>query len=670
MNKIDDLATADDYAWLLEQFRGLTDEAIVVTPSEWAEENRVLPAGSSTLPGPYRFAVAPYLREPLDCLSVDSPIREVAVMKGVQVCFTTGILENAIGYAIAHVKTAPCMFITADAELAKLRLEVSILPMIRESNLQDRIKSSDEANKKKTGQTDKKIEWIGGGFLIPFGAINANKLSSIPIQYMYRDEVDRWPLTVGKDGDPMTISKDRTATFEDTRKILDGSTPNLKGLSRIEARFLLGDQRYYHVCCLKCGHSQIIRWHRVDDQGVVSGIVWELDAAGNLVPDSVRYLCEKCGHAHTNDDKVRLLDPANGAEWRPTATPVAPHIRSYHLSALYSPVGMQSWDECVRKWLEAWDVALNVPKDINKLQVFYNNVLGVPFEATGERVTFTAVSAHRRQIYRYGQIPNHFARDYAGSPVLLLTCGVDVHPNRLFIGVFGWCRGGRPFLIEYLVAMGDTSDPEGEPWKKLQEFIDDREWVADDGLRYRVQLTLIDSGDGNTDDAVYRFCDQYEKGVYPVKGFEAAPKAAKRREFWMYRTSLGTAAFGVTVNLYKDRWSSALRRGWDGVSMFPEWFFSMPVDATDNQIRELTVERKVEVKDQRTGQRLGWKWVRPGGSRNELWDLLIYNSAALEMIAASICLEEYKSETVNWVAFWDYLLDNKVYFTEAENHVR
>jgi hypothetical protein len=34
---------------------------------------------------------------------------------------------------------------------------------------------------------------------------------------------------------------------------------------------------------------------------------------------------------------------------------MTPDHRSYHLSALYSPVGMQTWTSCVEHYLEAWD---------------------------------------------------------------------------------------------------------------------------------------------------------------------------------------------------------------------------------------------------------------------------------------------------------------------------
>lgn len=650
--------------WLAQQFESLTTELEVLSPSQWAETKRYLPPSVTSLPGYYSFDVAPYLREILDCMSVDSPIREVTWMKGVQICATTGALENAIGYYIDHVKVAPMMMVTADAELAKLRMESYVTPMLQFSGLDHLIKSSDEKNARKTGKTDKKIEWIGGGFLVPFGAQNANKLRSISIQVLLRDEIDGWPDVVGKDGDPIQLTEGRTAAFESTRKILDISTPLIRGQSKIDDRFRRGDQRYYYVCCLRCGHPQTLRWRRQDpDTGEITGIVWETEK-GNLVPDSVRYLCEKCSHPHINDDKTRLLSPENGAQWRPTAAPVAAHIRSYHLNALYSPVGMQSWSECVQRWLDAWDEENNRAKDLRKLQVFYNNVLGLPFELRGEKLRFEAVSAHRRSVYRYGEIPNRWASEYCSSPVLLLTCAVDVHKDNLAVAVIGWCRGRRAVLIDYHRFEGDTEQlDDSATWGRLRKLIEDSEYTADDGKRYRIQLTLIDSS--YRTDTVYRFTAEYMAGVFPVKGRDAPPKSAQIKEFSSFSTPMGTTAYGLTVDLYKDRWSASLRRSWDGVSVQPDGHFNAPVDATDQQLKELTVETKREKIEKATGKRVGFEWYRPSGAANELWDLLIYNNAALDLIAWDVCRNQLALEFVNWTAFYDLCQEQKPYYSDA-----
>jgi phage terminase large subunit GpA-like protein len=509
-----------------------------------------------------------------------------------------------------------------------------------------------------THNTDRKIEWFGGGYLIPFGAQNANKLRSVSIQALLRDEIDGWPDTVGKDGDPIKLSADRTAAYESSRKILDISTPLVLGQSKIAKRFALGDQRRYFVCCVACGFAQVLRWKRTDRDGVVSGIVWDMDD-GRMVPGSVRYLCEKCGHAHTNDDKTRLLSPEHGAEWRPTAESATPNMRSYHISALYSPVGMQTWDACVQKWLEAWDDERNIPRDMAALQVFYNNVLGEPFELRGDKLRFDQVSSHRRHFFRYGEVPNQHASQYCGGNVLVLTCAVDVHSDNLAVGVIGWCRDRRPLLVDYWRFGTDSKSPgnteqvdDPQTWTKLRDVLENKVYTADDGKRYRVQLSLVDSG--YRTEQVYRFCAEYQAGVIPVKGREYPPKGSTLREFSPFSTPMGQMAMGVTVDMYKERLSAALRRSWDGNTLQPEGHFNAPLDATDKQLKELTVETKVERIDPRTKQRIGWEWRRPSGAANELWDLLVYNAAAFDMLAWEYCIKQREMEQIDWFEFYKH----------------
>lgn len=643
---------ASDLEFLRDRYSKVTVERRELLPSEWSEQKRYLPASASSLPGYYRFDVAPFMREIIDCMSPESPVRQVTIMKGVQVGATT-LLENTIGYYIDQIKTAPMMLVTADAELAKLRMESFVVPMLKHSGLDHLVRSNDEQNPRKTGRTDKKYEWEGGGFLVPFGAVNANKLRSMPIQVLLRDEVDGWPDNVGKDGDPVQLSEDRTAAYEATRKIFDCSTPLIKGQSKIERLFLAGDQRYYFVRCLGCGHPQVLRWTRTDkDTGRVSGFSWDTED-GRLVEGSTRYTCEKCEHQHTNNDKPRLFAPGN-AEWQPTATPGSAHHRSYHISALYSPLGMQSWDACAQKWLDAWDVENNRSKDNLKLQVFYNNVLGEAFEQRGTKLRFDVVSAHRRHAYRYGEVPNRWLESVCGSPVMIVTCAVDVHIDNLAVKVVGWCKGRRAVMLNYWRFQGDTEQIDNpKTWGRLRELIEAKEYVADDARTYRLQLTLIDCG--YLTDTVYRFCERYEAGVYPVRGREAPPKNAPIKEFWSYTTEGGLIGWAASVDMYKDRWSSALRRSWDGLGQQPEGYFNAPIDATDEQLKELTVETRREKIDKATGRRLGFEWHRPSGANNEAWDLLIYNNVALDIIAYDVCIKQMELESIDWEAFWGAL---------------
>ncbi len=658
-----EITDEEQLEWLRSEFDNLTDTIEQISPSEWAEENRYLPPGVTPLPGAFDYSVCPYLKEIINCLDVRSPVREVSVMKGSQVCMTVGVLENFIGYSMEHVKNAPMMMVTADAELAKIRMESYITPMMQQSDLMDLIQSTDETNTRKTGKTDKKVEWRGGGFLIPFGAVNPNKLRSLSIRFMLKDEPDGWPDAVGKDGDPSALANARTEAYEQIRKILNLSTPLIAGSSRIEKMFELGDKRYYFLPCKKCGHMQILEFWGEHEDGERWGMVWETEDEGRLVPGSVRYKCrnQDCGHLHRNEDKHWMFPKG---EWRPTAKSSSPTLRSYHLSGLYAPAAMKTWESGVLQYLEGWDVQAVRPKDLGAYQVFRNNFLGKTYAVRGDKISFQAVSAHRRGEYAYGDLSNQLAIEHTGSIISFVTCAVDVHDEFLFVACIGWTRGGRCYLLNYDVFEGDCQNiDDPDTWEKLREILQDREYIADDGKIYRIVHTNVDAGDNHA--IVIQFCAEYTVGVAPILGRNAPTKSQTIQEFAPFTTRLGTIGYRVTVDIYKDRWAAALRRVWvEGLQ--PLWFFNAPSDCTDRQLTELTKEVKREKLEKKTGRRIGFEWWRPSGAHNELWDLLIYNTAAIEMMAWDVCINQLELKSVNWTMFFDLCEQTPLYFKLPE----
>lgn len=628
------------------------------SPSECVEAptgGRYMSQASSPLPGPYSFKRTPFLREIIDCFDINSPIREVAVMKGAQLGLTT-LLENIIFYCMVEVKTAPVMLLTADDALAKIRLDSYIMPMIADSGLGHLIKSQDELNSRKTGMTAQKLSWYGGGSLLPTGAVNPNKSRSFSIRYLLRDEIDAYKQSVGDDGDPLAISYKRTIAYKESRKVFDISTPLIRGRSHIHSRFLLGDQRYYFVRCLGCGFPQVMRWKVDLPNGKRAGVVWETEN-DRLVPGSVRWLCENCLRPHTNDDKIRLLDPAHGAEWRPTARPHSPDMRSYHIAGIYSPVGMNTFEAMVLEWLEAWDEPNNRARNHGKVQAFYNTILGDPWEAVGYQLKYEQVSAHRRQAYHYGEVPNKWAIEHAGGSILFLVCTVDVHAANLAVAVWGWTRDRRVFLIEYERLEGDTSrfnDP--GTWGELRSRLHQRQYMADDGYTYRIATCVIDSGYKPTEagdeqpgaSVVLEFCDSFQEGgVFPLRGRKTAVKGGFQ-EFSKFVTESGGVGFHVTVDYYKDRWYSALKQEWDGLGLQPETFFNAPVDVDDRQLKELTAETKELPKDSKDGV---LQWRRRG--ENALWDLLVYANFAHDLIAHTYQVTQLGRKVVDLEEFWE-----------------
>ncbi|WP_375689949.1 terminase gpA endonuclease subunit, partial [Bartonella sp. AP57NXGY] len=241
---------------------------------------------------------------------------------------------------------------------------------------------------------------------------SAAGLRSMPIRYLILDEVDAYPLSVDNEGDPVMIAEKRTSTFVQ-RKIFKLSTPTHRDTSRIAKDFVLGDQRYYNVPCDACGVLQPIVW---------SQIKWPKGA-----PEKAVFVCAHCGHEHAEHRKTDLMSEERGACWVPTSESSRPNLRSYHISALYSP--WLTWGECAREFLDAKD-------DPALLQPFVNTVLGEPWEdRTGEVIDPDSLYAKRE--------------DYPLAPeqAVLLTAGIDVQNDRLELEVVGWGRSEESWHI-------------------------------------------------------------------------------------------------------------------------------------------------------------------------------------------------------------------------------
>ena len=650
--------------WIAEQAWKLPYELIEMSPIEFNEQNRYMPASvSPRFPGFIRFDNFPFWIEIIDSMDVRSPVREGYIKKGAQIAFSTA-LECVLLYFAAHIRTAPTMYCTADKELASARVELNFLPMFNQSGFENIFQSSDTSSARKTGKTKDRIQWVGGGFLVPQGAQNADKMRQFTILCLLLDELEAWP-NLKNEGDPVQLIRERTGGLDMSRKILGGSSPLIKGSSRIEKLFRRGDQRVYKVRCLKCGFPQALRWNGKRENGTEFGFKWDFTSEGMLDLETCRYHCQNCDHAHFEHDKPRLINKEN-AEWVPTATPVEPNIRSWHIPSMLSPYGGRPWSRCVSMWLAAIDRESGRVVDPDALQVFYNNVLAEPFEIYSGKVSFSMASSHRRPWYRKNEIPNREIEKHCPSGILMLTCTVDVHKGNLAVAVWGWTAGMRCWLVDY-IRIEDESEAgceviESPAWDELGKMIDDREWKADDGKMYQLALTFVDARWSTS--TVVEFCSQYSSGVYPIMGDDKPARGQRIKEFAEFTTQSGTTGYRITVNHYKDRLAPVLRRNWrpeEGPQ--DEYTFNAPVDTTDDELRELT--REVKRKKTLPNGQEEWYWHRPGGAPQELWDLMVYGHAQVEILAWMMCVQHFEVDAVDWPWFWNILEEQKLYFSES-----
>jgi phage terminase large subunit GpA-like protein len=269
----------------------------------------------------------------------------------------------------------------------------------------------------------------------------------------------------------------------------------------------------------------------------------------------------------------------------------------------------------------------------------------------GQKVEYEAVSLHRRHAYKYGELPQQYARKYSGGPIRFLTCQVDVHHRFLAVAVMGWTQGRHCYLVSYEYFEDKTEQgcesSESPVWKRVEDLIERRSFGG-----MRPTITFVDANWAPSYDTVVNFCSQYEAGVYPIIGRPRVGKGAINKEFREWQTQSGTFGYQIQVDFYKDRIASVLRRAWtEGAGQQPEFHFNAPIDATESQLKELTREVRREKVDE--WGVVSYIWHRPGNARNELWDLLVYGHAAVEILAWEFCTIGAQMESTDWEYFWN-----------------
>ena len=558
---------------------GLTSDPIQ-TVSEWADEYRFLSSVSSSEPGRWNTERTPYLKEIMDSLSPNNPCEKVVFMKGAQVGGTE-CGNNWMGFCICNAP-GPMLIVNPTTETAKRTSRMRIDPAIEHCPaLRDRIKSP---RSRDSGNTMLMKEFPGG-ILILTGANSPVGLRSLPVRYLFLDEVDGFPDEAGTEGDPVDLAIQRTATFNN-RKIFVVSTPTIKDASRIEQAFLEGDQRYYYVPCPHCGHYQVLRWRNVifDPKNFTEAV----------------YKCEECEEIWHDYQKEEIL---RKGRWIATNPDANAGVVSFHLSSLYSPHGWTSWTNIAREFLDSKD-------DPSRLQVWTNTKLAETWEdMAGSQIDPTSLMARRE---KWGpELP---------PKVVLLTCGVDVQDNRLELEIVGWGRGEESWSIDYQVLYGDPSTP--ELWAQLDEVLSRKYSHSKDVPDLHVAATCIDSG-GHYTDYVINYCFARRlNGVWAIKGVGGTGKP-----IWPATASKSHTTkkpvYLIGVNDAKDILMRRLHledNSGPGV-----WHF--PLDRESEWFEQITNE--VASKKLSKG-RLIREWVpRKNGVRTEGLDCRVYAYAAL-----------------------------------------
>lgn len=529
----------------------------------------------------------------VQCVEVDSPSHLFLCGWAMIPTHNTKVLDHIVGYYL-HQDPSPVMVVQPRVEDAEDYSKSEIAPMLRDTPVLSAIAGDPKA--KDSGQTILKKTFSNGSSLAMVGANSPGGFRRITVRIACFDEVDGYPINgAGNEGDQVALGSKRTETFWN-RKIIIGSTPTIKGYSRVEKSWENSDQRRFWVPCPHCGSFQVLEWGGPD---LPYGMKWEKDAAGVGLPETAYYVCRANSCVIHDADKPEMVA---AGQWR-AAKPFKGHA-GFHVWAGYSLFPNACWANLVAEWLRVKDDPL-------ARQTFINLVLGEPYEDRGDKALAESRLASRCEVWA-AEVPDGVAA---------VTAGLDVQDDRVEVEVVGWGRNEESWSIAHEVIEGDPGEP--KLWDAVDAFLK-RIWHRGDGRGFEVMAACIDSG-GHHTQRVYDFAKaRLGRKIWAIKGESA--RAGQRSPVWPTKrpSARNKASFRpviIGVNAAKDVIRARLHLEAAGPG-----YMHFPVDRDINYFAQLTSERLITKLANGQKYRV---WELPGGRANEALDCRVYAYAAL-----------------------------------------
>lgn len=579
-----------------------------LTVSECAERHRRLGGG------PWTFDRTPYTREPMDALG-SGRYRLVVVMGPAQ----SGKSEIPNNWLLWTVVASPANLLWLQTDKAMMRDWVAsrIEPMVRDSQAMRRRHLEGSAT------ADTLYYKQFAGCHIWFGWPVPAQLQARSAARFVGDDVDRFPDSIGGEGDWLTLLEARQTAHEARAVGYAGSSP-AKGRGRgIEGLYESGTRKAWHWPCPHCDsyfegdYEHQARFHR-------GGTADEAQASAALGCPCCGVLIEPRYKAGMNERGLWLASGQSvTAEGEVAGEPPASSVDSYRIDGA---IGLASWGELARRWRAA-ELAFEGRQDEEPLRSFFNTGLGknyMPRTSGAEALEESDVAA-RCGGYQLGQVP---------EGVVVLTAAVDIQADRFEVAVVGWGEGLESWLIARFPLLqcrdGRTRiQPATYPehWAELLDRVLWSRWPAPGG-EMPIYNTALDTGgaEGVSENAkkfwrTARAAGVADQSITLVKGggnprreiLPAATYLEHRRNGGPNRR--GARLWVPNVNRIKSVINQRLRRPEPGPG-----YIHLPADLSADYVAELTAEER-----DAQGQ---WR-KRNDKDRNETLDLLVYAYVAL-----------------------------------------
>lgn len=573
--------------------------------SQWCEQHRQVVRGAT--PGAWRNAHSPHLVGVLDALN-DPNVERVTIMAATQVG-KTELLLNWIVYLMSE-DPGDTLFVMGSENAAREFSEERLWPTLlacepTRHRFAGRAKADHKRLSFSTGEMELDLAWAGSPV----------QLASRPIRNLCLDEVDKYPLLLRREGDPVSLAIERTKTYDDARVVACSSPTTREGL--IFRSWEESDQREWFVPCVKCGHYQRLTFERFTWPERPETRTHRQHADWIATRDVVRFPCEACAFEHGERHRLALL---RRGVWVPAGCTVDQHgqvhgmpdVPARHLGFRVTTLGSTT---VKRAWAKAAAKFVQAQGNLGELRNFRNGWLAEIWEDRAAALSESRIAALQ------GEHP----RRSLPTAGVVLTLGADVQADLIYWVVRAWGAHEESWLVdagmvERLEQLGQVIAFGWPTWSIEKGELEERR---------RVRLACVDSGYRTKE--IYEWCRGDPLTRRPVKGVDhlagqiwrgtAAETTARGRAL-----QGGLRLYLVDTTALKDK----LMR----LQSLPEdvpggWWTHANVD--ELYTRHQLGEHKIRKVDRRG--RVTEIWApRYVGAPNHWFDAEVYALAAAEML--------------------------------------
>lgn len=554
-----------------------------------------------------------------------NPLVHTIVLMVARQTLKTEVINNDLGFLIDQDPGPTLIVQFRDTDCKKFS-KIRLAPMLRDTPC---LKGKVADVKSRDSSNTFEYKAFPGGHLSIVASASPGNLAALPIRYLFCDEIDKYPVSAGSSGDPISLAQGRQEEFWNRKTVL-ACTPTSYGQSRIAEAYENSDQREYEPKCQFCGEFQILIWGQVR---------WDSSLPREKQAASAKYHCVHCDAAWGDVERWRAVHKG-----RYRATAPFNGVAGFRVSGLCR-LGTKL-SGLVEEFLSKKDHP-------EALKTFINEQLAELWREKGEAPQDELLYERaRRERYERGTVP-------AGG--LFLAAGVDVQKSYLQFEVVAWGRGKESWSIDYGVIEGNPNQP--AVWEKLTVLLNET-FPHESGLEMPIAKMAVDTGYATND--VYAWVrgtggraiavDGRQTGAVPVAHPSSVDVTVGGRKI-----SNGLKIWPVATGLLKSE-----LYGWLMLSMpteeeldceipaaYPPGFCHFP-QYDPEFFRQLTAEHLVTRYNKQNYPKLEWQKTR---ERNEALDCRVYARAAAYVLGLDRFREEQWLEMENRMKNESHLVD-------------